>query len=333
MTIEEEEKNARSKCETRPIVLFLLNGISAFVVFGKYLISLDSILGCALTVGFTLLAYFLNKGNEDWYGTMDWVLLSFAVVMPISTSIGLAFGRRELALKDISIFRSNAHQIYLAHSCWDWGTTTTKEDQSSSARDSSDYHDWLAHADETLSILLGIGDEICRFLTLPPFTRARHKVTRPGRKEAARTTEVADRLFHSFLTTKMAKLTRLTELLKKKGLPPNEASRIRQWERLMGEAIEDLRMIKAYRTPQALRSFSRLFSVFLPPLYAPSIAQLAHDTNSLGLGIMFAIITSIALTALFESVSVLEDPFTAHLTLDGIGNCIYCSIARLLLNL
>eukprot|EP00563_Minutocellus_polymorphus_P019363 CAMPEP_0197716882 /NCGR_PEP_ID=MMETSP1434-20131217/1625_1 /TAXON_ID=265543 /ORGANISM="Minutocellus polymorphus, Strain CCMP3303" /LENGTH=249 /DNA_ID=CAMNT_0043301335 /DNA_START=42 /DNA_END=791 /DNA_ORIENTATION=+ len=36
------------------------------------------------------------------------------------------------------------------------------------------------------------------------------------------------------------------------------------------------------------------------------------------MGIMFGVITSLALTALYESVDVLEDPFVASLTLDGI---------------
>jgi hypothetical protein len=48
------------------------------------------------------------------------------------------------------------------------------------------------------------------------------------------------------------------------------------------------------------------------------IAQLARDVNSLGVGLAFAIITSLALTALFSSIAVLEDPFVATLTLDGI---------------
>ena len=129
---------------------------------------------------------------------------------------------------------------------------------------------------------------------------------------------VAHRLFDSLLTTRMAKLTSLTEDLKRAGLPANEASRIRQFERFVGEAIEELRMIKLYRTPQALRSFARLFTVFLPPFYAPTFVQLAHDTDQLAIGIIFAIIASLALTALFESIQVLEDPFVAHLTLDGI---------------
>jgi len=77
-------------------------------------------------------------------------------------------------------------------------------------------------------------------------------------------------------------------------------------------------MIKKYRTPQALRSFARLFSVFLPPFYAPYYGQMAVDTNSLGLGIAFSILTCIALTALFESVSQMEDPFVGLYVLDGI---------------
>ena len=64
--------------------------------------------------------------------------------------------------------------------------------------------------------------------------------------------------------------------------------------------------MKNYRTPQALRSFARLFSVFLPPFYAPYFAQLAYDLNSLPMGITFAIVTSIALTSLFESIYQME---------------------------
>ena len=58
---------------------------------------------------------------------------------------------------------------------------------------------------------------------------------------------------------------------------------------------------------QGLRSFGRLFSVCLPPFYAPYYVQLARDLNSLGVGIAFSVVTSIALTALFETVSQLEE--------------------------
>ena len=77
-------------------------------------------------------------------------------------------------------------------------------------------------------------------------------------------------------------------------------------------------MIKLYRTPQALRSFARLFTVFLPPFYAPSYAEIALGLNSLAAGIIFSVLTSLALTALFETISQMEDPFLGHASLDGV---------------
>jgi hypothetical protein len=44
----------------------------------------------------------------------------------------------------------------------------------------------------------------------------------------------------------------------------------------------------------------------------------ALEVQSLGVGIAFGLLTAIGLTALFESLQVLEDPFTAYLALDGI---------------
>lgn len=73
-----------------------------------------------------------------------------------------------------------------------------------------------------------------------------------------------------------------------------------------------------YRTPQGLRSFGRLFSMFLPPFYAPYYAQLAHDINSLGTAITFSIFTAVALTCLFEAVYQIEDPFDKLSILDGV---------------
>ena len=98
----------------------------------------------------------------------------------------------------------------------------------------------------------------------------------------------------------------------------DQATRIRQWERMLLQAVEELRNIKHYRTPQGLRSFARLFSIFLPPFYAPYYATMAQDLNSLGIAIAFSVLTSIALTALFSTTYTLEDPFLPSSFLDGI---------------
>ena len=77
-------------------------------------------------------------------------------------------------------------------------------------------------------------------------------------------------------------------------------------------------MIKLYRTPQALRSFARLFTVCLPPFYAPSYAEIARSVGSLAVGVLFSVLTSLALTALFETISQMEDPFCDYASLDGV---------------
>lgn len=154
------------------------------------------------------------------------------------------------------------------------------------------------------------------FLYPPPHSR--HRLTKKGRQEAARTTEVAYFLLESISTQRMTRLLLYSERLKKIGLPSGEVSRIRQYERFLSDIVEQLRMVKMYRSPQALRSFARIFTLLLPPFYAPTFAQVAMELNSLGMGIGFGIITALGLTALFESLQVLEDPFTAFLALDGI---------------
>lgn len=330
----------------------LLASIFAFIM---YLITVETILCCALTISLTVV-WFNRYGNGDgntWNGGgMDWVVLGFAVVTPITVTIGLAFRRRELALLHITRLRSSAFQIYLSHTLWDWAKvdfTTTAPSTSSSTesfnnqnstngmnktgrskktlkqklqtkggRSSLNQIDWQQHSDQVLEHLVGIGDELSRFLTLPTSSRTNHRMLRGGRREAASIVEVAYRLFDSLYTQRITKLSILTEELKTYGLSPSEASRIRQYERFIGEAVEGLRMIKMYRTPLALRSFGRIFTMVLPPLYSPTFAQLAFDLNSLAFGILFALVTPLCLTALFESMRALEDPFVAWITLDGI---------------
>ena len=309
--LEEEEMDVRDNAMKNPWQILIVGGIAAVKVFGVYLITLDTIFSMVLSIALTCYWYFTQSPSTGWSGGgMDWVLLGFAVVTPLSLAIGIAFRRRERALIDIARFRSFSYQIYLAHSLWDWG----KPPNGRAATNC----DWLKHTDAVLEQLIGIGDELTRFLTLPTYTRTRHRMMRIGRREAAKTVEVAYRLFDSLYTQRIMKLTMLVEAFKYEGLNHSEASRIRQYERFLGECIENLRVIKTYRTPQALRAFGRIFTVLLPPFYAPSFAQLAFDLDSLAMGIFMSIITPLCLTALFESIQVLEDPFTGYITLDGI---------------
>lgn len=253
----------------------------------------------------------MKEDNDHFDGSsLDWVLLSFAVITPMATSIGMAFSRRERALAHLVAIRATVLEIYSSHACWDWRSPTKQGRISSTVN-------WLEHSDAALVEILGICHCLSRFLILPNATRARHRITPFGRAEANETLSLASKLYGCMLV-RFGRLTDLCEMLKQEGLPPNEATRIRQWERMVLEHADGLRTIKFYRTPQALRSFARLFTVFLPPFYAPSFADIARRLDSLGIAITFSVLTSLALTALFETISQMEDPFMGYRTLDGV---------------
>lgn len=255
-------------------------------------------------------------------GIMSWTLLTFAVVTPLSASVGMAFNRREKALTFLKTIRSSMINMYIAHVSWDW----PKRGQPESGRkectvigsDAKEKVDWVAYGDEVLNGLLGLIEELRMMLLLPTSSRARHKVLPKGIQEAQDIHEVSERI-HKSLVRRMVTLSAQCEYLKLQGLPGNEASRIRQWETFILDGIEGLRQIKSYRTPQALRSYSRLLSVIIPPLFCPYYADLARSTGSLGLGIFYAILTAVALSGLFDCVAQLEDPFFGHTSLDGVN--------------
>ena len=160
---------------------------------------------------------------------MNWVLLSFAVITPMSRSIGMAFSRRESALSHLAVIKSTLLSIYSSHACWDWATSK-KEGRNSRTFDS------LKHTDKLLDASIQLCSEMTRLLTLPSSSRARHRVTSFGKSEAKEIENIMNEL-HLCILERMAIITDLCEDLKYQGLPPNEATRIRQWERLIIEKI------------------------------------------------------------------------------------------------
>lgn len=311
-SVEKMEKDARKYAKSNVRKIFLIGTYAAVKVFLYYLITLETILGIALTTGLTCYWYYDYRDNVSWTGvSLDFILLAFAVTSPIAAALTMAFNRREQALFAIGEFRASAQHIFIAHCFWDTDKLTGGRKEANV--------DWLEHCDAVMAQLIGIGDELSRFLSLPTSSRSRHRMTRSGRKEAAKTMKAAYHLMESLATQRIARLVLYSERLKRMAqVPGAETSRLRQFERFLSTSIEHLRMVKMYRTPQALRSFARIFTLILPPFYAPTFAQVGKDVASLTVGILFGIITVVCLTALFESVQVLEDPFTAFLALDGI---------------
>jgi hypothetical protein len=119
-----DELKVREEALSSVLYLVLVNGYASLVVFAFYLVSIESLISIGLSVGMTVFTYFRVDEDSSFNGaSMNWVLLSFAVITPISSVISMAFTRREAALADIARLRTTFIEILTAHAIWDWGTT------------------------------------------------------------------------------------------------------------------------------------------------------------------------------------------------------------------
>lgn len=239
---------------------------------------------------------------------MSFLILSFFLVMPITTLLRITYLRREAALRHIGKMKACAMAIYTCHATWTWPYKDENQKRL----------DRLKHSDECLHLLIEFADTMTRFLTLPMTGYPRHRETEKGRVEEERTIAVAYSLFETSVSEYGTKLGLLTERMKDYGFSSSEASRVRQSERMLLEAAEFLREGKLYRTPQSMNAVITFFSVFGPAFYAPAFAQIGYEFGSVWFGITYAAIVSISLTALYEAVKLMEDPFVCYITIDGI---------------
>lgn len=106
--------------------------------------------------------------------------------------------------------------------------------------------------------------------------------------------------------------SRSHELLRRTGVPANEVSRANQYLRQLIIDFEQMNNIASYRTPLALRAYSRLFLNLFPLLFGPYFAQIAYPDHPLA-GYVVAVVYSLVLVSLDNIQDDLENPF------DGLG--------------
>lgn len=106
--------------------------------------------------------------------------------------------------------------------------------------------------------------------------------------------------------------SRSHEQLRQAGVPANEVSRANQYLRQLIIDFERMNHIASYRTPLALRAYSRLFLNLFPLLFGPYFANIAYPDHP-GAGYVVAVIYSLVLVSLDNIQDHLENPF------DGVG--------------
>lgn len=112
--------------------------------------------------------------------------------------------------------------------------------------------------------------------------------------------------------TIFADYSRAHEQLRAAGVPANEISRANQYLRQLIIDFEQMNNIASYRTPLALRAYSRLFLNLFPLLFGPYFANIAYPEHPLA-GYVVAVLYSLVLVSLDNIQDHLENPF------DGLG--------------
>lgn len=322
-----KESYARSGAESNKVRLFLEDLAGAVLVIARHLITIESVFSCLLSTVTTFLLYMFHadwevrrsssggfdgvggEGKPSSYGkSMSFLILSFFLIMPITTLLRITYLRREHAIRQLGKMKACANAIYQCHATWTWNY----KDESSKRLDR------LEHSDECLHLLIDFADTMTRFLTLPMTGYPRHREIKKGRGEEELTIAAAYALFETSVSEYGTKLGMLTEVMKEHGFSASEASRVRQSERMLLEAAEFLREGKLYRTPQSMNALITFFAIVGPSFYGPAFAQIAYDFGSVWFGVCYAAVISLALTALYEAVKLMEDPFVGYTTIDGI---------------
>lgn len=120
-----DEDDVRERAQHNMFYLLLMNTYSTVLIFAGHLISLESLVSIALSVGTSIYLYYRIQHDAElksmYNGSvMSWTLLSFAIITPISAAVAMAFRRRELALTHVITIRATLISLYTAHAIWDW---------------------------------------------------------------------------------------------------------------------------------------------------------------------------------------------------------------------
>jgi predicted membrane chloride channel (bestrophin family) len=238
-----------------------------------YLTRLFAILGVN-----TLVAIILAVGSMaisvhfGWMMDFPLTIIGIAVVFPIVFSISGAYGRREAALTQYGIMKSNGRSIILASRDW--------------LRDTNAY----SKATHVL-----IRQQITNIFTLSAHL-------------FKSTTDDSFSDEEKQIYQEISKLSQSIERLRETNLSGGEMGRLHGYLNSFSTAFETLKHIYQYRTPRTLRLYSKFFIYVTLVVLGPYFALLA-DGQNLWLSYTIPVLFAMVLTGLDNIQEHLENPF------------------------
>lgn len=199
-------------------------------------------------------------------------LIGLAVVFPLVFSINSAYRMREDALQAFASLKGHAAALFFAH------------------------RDWPPEAGGSHVRAKKLIEELLEKMIL-------HLRTHAGMDPDAAQKGIFE-IFSEF--------SRSIDRLRHAGIDPNEISRANEYLKSILVDFERMSNIARYRTPIALRAFTRVFLNLFPILFGPHFANIDYPDYPL-IGYVVAGLYAFVLVSLDNVQDHLENPF------DGIG--------------
>ena len=302
---EEAEKAFRRLNPIRNLVRTLQNVAGAFYIVFAHTFSFETLVTLANAALVTL---FYVQRHERFAAKLSFGFLAFSVIFPLSFLIQSTFRRRERALEYLADFRSCVLSTALFTFTVDWADG---QGNPTGGRRRSLPPSFDTAALQDFRRLLKL---VHQHLSMPSVDHARH--TAFWFKQPQRI-HIYSR--HNYIlkcvNEIMVDLSSHTEVMRKAGFSSGEASRLHQFHQYAELRFEKLRNLKLYRTPQATRSFGRVFIYLLPWWSGPYFAWVYEEMGvmeSYAFPITLAMFTFLVLQGLLNTQQAMEDPFLVN---------------------
>ena len=209
-------------------------------------------------------------------GEMPTSLIGLAVVFPLVFSINASFQRRDQALNEYGSINAHLASLLFAHKSWLKGAEVKDENEPNDLR-----------------------PLILNFLKLMKDDLTNMSSTREMKADIYKTFSSISSKNEKFIDAGMF----------------DTHSLVSSWLSEIMKSYEVLSNISDYRTPVALRAYSKVFLNMFPILFAPYFAVLNSEINFMGY--LVAIIYSVVLVMLNNIQDNVENPFD-NMGLDDI---------------
>ncbi|MTI21677.1 hypothetical protein E1176_11655 [Fulvivirga sp. RKSG066] len=195
-------------------------------------------------------------------------IIGIAIVFPVVFSIDSAYKRRERTLMLLSDFKAHLTAIHLASQQWV----------------ETDTH---AYAEKGKELLLDVYSALQHYCIINQKSMLKSEKT---------------------LDDSVKSLSSHLQGFRHLELPSGEVSRINQYLSKVIIDIENIKVIRQYRTPVTLRAYSKVFIYSFPIIYGPYFMYSAQEYSH-GLEYFMPVIFSFILVSLDNIQEHLENPF------------------------